>query len=282
MESRKGACATWFLGFAVLVGVAAYVLTSTDIGKKYARKWFSGPASKDQTLAYWNGIKDNYLTQAVNTSAAKSKDFQFIANSCREFAHKIESLPTDGVDADALECGEGFVEVLEAAAKLFDKAHASSQNPMLVLQLFADPKAAVGNLAGDVQEVRKMAEQLKDKSLAVEKLAHRVRTDLSKRYAAEFPRVMPPVVVLLDPYLVSRGYYVVVASTSSFESVSVTVEYRSPGGSTRTQYTGALSAGKPAKLDPDDVDWTLESGDTITVSCDGYKHTYRVDDLKPQ
>ena len=69
MAQGKGGCGSWFLGIAILVGVAAYVATSTDIGKQFVRKWTRGAGNKEKTLAYWNGIKNNYLTQAVSASA---------------------------------------------------------------------------------------------------------------------------------------------------------------------------------------------------------------------
>jgi len=82
--------------------------------------------------------------------------------------------------------------------------------------------------------------------------------------------VQPPVQVRLTPFLVFKGYYVVVTNTSSSTTLTgVTVTYTGASGNSRSQTIGTLNPGETKELDPSDVKWTVEKQETISVSAAG-------------
>ena len=238
--------------------------------------------SKERTFAYWGEIKNLYFQTALANASNKKMDFAAAAASLRLISQKIDDLATEEVDPEAVECGKAISELMLTAAPLFDKVAVESADPTLVFQAMFDIKGAASGFAGDLRAIRDQAESLRNQANKVDTQVRRTRSALSKRHGMEFPRLLPPVMVVLQPFLISDGYYVIIQNTSSSEPVSVTVTYTDAVGTSTTQQSGTINPGSVAKLDPSDISWRVAAGGTITVSTDGYSYTYDVDSLIPK
>jgi hypothetical protein len=106
----------------------------------------------------------------------------------------------------------------------------------------------------------------------------RARLALAKRYQTEFQQLIPPVGVILQPFLIQAGFYVTVINFSS-EPLSATVTYVEAG---KTQQTGVLQPGANIRLDPSTIGHRVAANQRITVSTDGYSYTYDVNTLMPK
>jgi len=81
----------------------------------------------------------------------------------------------------------------------------------------------------------------------------------------------PPVEASLAPFPDFKGYYVKLLNTSDSATISgIKVTYTSASGDSVTYDFGMLPAGQSVTLDPSDVNWTVERGQTISVSASGY------------
>lgn len=81
----------------------------------------------------------------------------------------------------------------------------------------------------------------------------------------------PPVVVKLEPYLFSEGFYVHVINCSADTNLDgVSVRYIDVQGKSREQPVGSLMAKARQRIDPHAVNWRVEKGETIAVGANGF------------
>ena len=84
-------------------------------------------------------------------------------------------------------------------------------------------------------------------------------------------KTQPPVQITLTSYAIFKGYYVNVMNTSSNTTIDgVVVTYTGLGGATKTQTIGTLKPNESKTLDPSEVDWTVVTHESISVSANGY------------
>jgi hypothetical protein len=274
MSDMKRGWGTWFLGFAILAAAGVYFVTGTEQGKQLFRRMTGPPASKDETLAYWNKIRSLYFETALANASDKNIDFGKAAASLRQVAKQIDELPTRGVDYEAVECGKEMSDLLIKGAAAFDKMPTGATGIVTILHALVDWKGALGDAIVELKALREQSEKAEAK-------ARRVRAALSSRYGVEFPRLLPPVGVVLVPYNFEKGYYVVLQNTSTVDTVSAKLTYTDAAGQTWTQNATVPASGM-VQLDPDDVGLRINFGMKVKVETDGYSHTYETDRLIPR
>jgi hypothetical protein len=74
----------------------------------------------------------------------------------------------------------------------------------------------------------------------------------------------PPVRVICPSFLLSKGYYVVI--TNTHETVileGVSIEYKDASGKIKTQAVGVIRPREAKRMDPSEVNWVVERGETI-------------------
>jgi hypothetical protein len=141
-----------------------------------------------------------------------------------------------------------------------------------------DLPGLIKGVAGEAQELRKQAESVRDIQYKVGVQVRRAQSALTKRYNTEFPQLIPPVGVLLQPFLIQAGFYVTVMNFSP-EPLSATVTYVDVA---KTQQTGVLQPGAAIRLDPSTIGHRVAGGQRLTVSTEGYSYTYDVNALLPK
>ena len=81
----------------------------------------------------------------------------------------------------------------------------------------------------------------------------------------------PPVMVRLLPFNFSSGFYVFVINSSQDTALDdVVVRYTDAGGHSRQQPVGSLAAKGMRTVDPSEIDYRVEKGETITVEARGF------------
>ena len=88
----------------------------------------------------------------------------------------------------------------------------------------------------------------------------------------------PSIGVLLKPFTIYSGYYVIVSAGADHRDV--TVSYRDTRGRSKFQSIGNIVAGQVVTLDPSDVNWTIAPNQTITIrAVDCVERTLKTDDM---
>jgi len=88
-----------------------------------------------------------------------------------------------------------------------------------------------------------------------------------------FPVLVPelPLSVSLTRFAFFPGYYVNVYNGSTASINGVTITYTDVNRKTKDQSIGVVGPNETKQMDPSQVRWTVEAGETITLSAVGYR-----------
>jgi hypothetical protein len=276
-------------GVLLLLGGCVLLVAAVPFFQRMREANHAGGASTSQadvspqrTYEYWCEIKRLHFEAGLANAADKSLDYARIAASMRRLSARIDELPTENVDPEAAACGQAVSDLMLKTAPVFDKCAMTASDPTLVFQAVVNLPAALSGAAGELRDVKQQAEEVRNQAIEVETQIRRARSALSKRHGIDFPLLLPPVAVVLSPYLLTSGYYVVVLNVSSSDPLVATVTYTDAAGASRWQQTGTIAPGASETLDPAAVGVTIGAGQQLTVTTEGYSHTYDVDALLPK
>ncbi len=267
-------------------GRSSVLLTVDDLSLAAARKdnpTNHKPQGKAQvTYHYWNVAHG--IIREEQTAAQRNVglfDLNKEVGYMRSTANRLDDLPTDGVDPDALAAIERFVAVQRELVKVAS-SRTGARLGALVLDIF---NAKATTLRAMTDENSLQAARTED----LHTFLRSRRRELGKRYQIEFPPLVPPVMVCLFPYFTEIGYYVQVWNRSGDVLQNVSMRYRTGLNGTladqpvrdRLDFNPMPASTGFTQIDPakSSKGWSIGPSDHLTVRYDGGVYTFRADEL---
>jgi hypothetical protein len=249
-----------------------------EVLKKVRDSDSARPLTKaEATYRYWNAVHGIVLEE--NVDAMNNVGFlQFgkVASFVRTMANRIEDQNTSNIDDDAVAAATTYAALLRGLVKLYE-GRSGLQLGTMAAELYHLKVDTFNKIRNENQALVAKAEDL------FQFLRSR-RKALESRYSIDFPPMIPPVSVVLSPFLVHKGYWVMLCNASGDEMKNVRVRYTDADGNAAEQaFADRLTFDPSAlfgftKIDPSPV-WRVDRGQAITVICDDWAYTYPTNNL---
>lgn len=182
----------WLIGGIALGGVAVLACgglalvvigaLSTASGPATDGNWQATPVTQEQmvaqtTFAYWDAIRTSLAPIQLPANTAP----QTAVAAWRNTSAQIRSLPTAGVDPEAVQCGVDVATVLTNLADFTER----SNSPAIFVEAIL--RGAAGDLFGPTAEMLDMQSGMQQQLQYVQTELDNTRAMLSSRYGIEFP-----------------------------------------------------------------------------------------------
>ena len=248
-----------------------------DILKKYRSDDSNRRLSKSEaTYRYWNRVHGIIMDETVNViQTAQFLDLSLIPASLRKIANSIDDLDTSNIDDDAVAAAQSYSAVLRESVKIWSGRGVSSVGVVLA-ELY---NLKVDTLGKIINEDQALAGKTED----VYQFMHSRKKNLEKRYSALYPHLTPPVMIILPPYLIEKGYYVQFVNTSGRDMTNVDVRYTGADfsfvrekGLPQVRFNPQASPGITAKISdfilvqPHLAPWRVDPNEWVTIICDDW------------
>ncbi len=244
-----------------------------------------GTTRAQTTLRYWNQVQK--IDEEEDTKAAQriSKELgkvewtlnplkainrpndvvvKNLGNELRNFESRVKALPTENVDADAVDAALAYATFCHEFARLIDSSAGTTAT--ILAELY---NKKLDTLSSFQEQGNKLAVKGQD----IIEYLHNKRSALKSKYNVAFPDLIPTARIGLQPYFLGGGYYVKIFNTSGEELKNVILRYTAANGGSVEQKVADYIPFSPTvdtsvKINPADVKWKLDKTDSITIKCE--------------